>query len=51
MGSDVTVDRDLADGLEFQSTGPVWDPTSFADAYNDRQSKFQSTGPVWDPTR
>ena len=33
----------------FQSTGPVWDPTSMYDTAFEA-TQFQSTGPVWDPT-
>ena len=38
---------DLEDA--FQSTGPVWDPTTVG-RKNSTPKTFQSTGPVWDPT-
>ena len=36
---------------EFQSTAPVWGPTSLASSDGFPKPSFQSTAPVWGPTR
>ena len=41
----------FSEAYQFQSTAPVWGPTSIALTEAKLPLPFQSTAPVWGPTR